>query len=935
MKIKTLLLLLLLPGVFWAQKTNLTGMVTDSAGVGLPAASVVLMEQKDSIIASFGTSGPDGAFALRRITRGNYLLQVSYAGYEAHYQAFTIEGDRPVIDLGKIQLLPANVLLGGVDITADRAPMRISNDTITYNAGVFRTQPGSVVEDLLEKLPGVEVQSDGTIKAYGEVVRNVMVDGKEFFGNDPKIATKNLPADAVDKVQIFDKKSERAEFTGIADGQEEKTINLQLKDNAKAGYFGNAAAGYGTSDRYEGKFNVNKFTGRTQLSAIGNVNNINQEAFSFEDYIGFMGGLSNFLSGENNGGTIRFSLDDANSGGIPGMGQNLKNGFTTAWAGGLNLNHDFSKKTKISANYFYNRLARDLDEMRFRENLGGSTAFNSTDDMDQFSRNNGHRLNLTLKSKLDSAQNITLRSRWALNDAVFSENSAGVSYGNGGALQNSVLRNYASQGTGLRGDAVLTYKRKLNRRGRSLVADASFQKNDNERTGFLLADNTFNTDSGQLLVPARQRQLYNDDASNWGGSVSWTEPLGKKQYLEWRVSGRKYANNTDKLFYDTLFAATPQEIFNPQLSNRFKRGYAYQRGSMNYSINRETFNFTAGAVVQQSVLSGQLLDVENTPITRRFVRVLPSMYYHYEPKAGFNVDADYNTELREPSLEQLQPVVDNSNPLNTFTGNPDLKPEYVHAFNARLMRFDAFTNMALFLGANVEFTLDKITNAGTVDELLRTNVKPVNVKNDWRLAQYAEFSRPLRPLKVNLSVNLNSTFNRGILFINAAENNTRRWTNGLDVELDNRKKKYLDARIGARLSHNSVRYSVSDNLNQSYLNQRYFTELEWYPGKKWVLSTRFDYTIYSKETFGEAQQIPLWRASLTRYVLKNRKGQIKLSAFDLLNQNVGITRNTRFNYVEEVRTRNLSRYFMLTFAWSLSGFAAEKADIIEFRGPAN
>jgi hypothetical protein len=384
-----------------------------------------------------------------------------------------------------------------------------------------------------------------------------------------------------------------------------------------------------------------------------------------------------------------------------------------------------------------------------------------------------------------------------------------------------------------------------------------------------------------------------------------------------------------------LFTATPQEVFNPQLSNRFKRGYSYQRGSMNYSINRETYNFTVGAVLQQSVLSGQLLDVENTPITRKFVRVLPSFYYHYEPKTGFNIDVDYNTELREPSLEQLQPVVDNSNPLNVFTGNPDLKPEYVHQFNARLMRFDAFTNTALFLGSNVEFALDKITNAGTVDELLRTNVKPVNVKNDWRLTQYVEFSRPLRPLKVNLNVNLNSTFNRSILFINAAENNTRRWTNGLDVEVDNRKKKYLDARIGARLSHNSVRYSVSDNLNQTYLNQRYFTEIEWYPVKKWALSTRFDYTIYSKETFGEAQQVPLWRASLTRYVLKNRKGQIKLSAFDLLNQNVGITRNTRFNYVEEVRTRNLSRYFMLTFAWSLSGFSSEKAEIIEFRGPDN
>ena len=934
MKIKTIFILLLMPIWIAAQKTNITGIVADSTGAGLPAASVLLMEQRDSVIAQFGTSLDNGVFTLKKVPKGEYLLQIDHIGYESHYQALTIAGDKPSIELGTIQLLPANILLGGVDITADRTPLRISNDTITYNAGVFQTLPGSVVEDLLKKLPGVEVQSDGTIKAQGEVVKSVMVDGKEFFGTDPKIATKNLPANAVDKVQVFDKKSENAEFTGIDDGQEEKTINLQLKADAKAGYFGNVAAGYGTSERYEGKLNLNKFSGKTQISAIANANNINQQAFSLDDYINFAGGLSNLMNSDG-GGRMRITIGDNEGSDLPGMSQGMNNGLTNAWAGGLNLNHDFSKKTSLSANYFFNRIGRDLDQTRLRENLLGDAAFDSEDKSNQFTRNNNHRINLTLKSKLDSVQHITFKSNWSINDALFTENSIGKTFGATGILQNDALRDYTSSGDGWRGDASFTYKRKFKRRGRALIANTAFQKNNNQRQGNLTASNHFYTDSAFVFIPTQQRQTYGDDASNYGGSLSFSEPIGKKQYVEWRISAKQYDNNTDKLFFDTLYAPTPQEVFNPQLSNRFRRGYNYQRGSMTFTRNREKYNLTAGALLQQSVLRGQLLDVENEPITRRFVRVLPSLFYNYEPKAGLHFNIDYNTELREPSLEQLQPVVDNSNPLNTFTGNPALQPEYVHSINGSMMRFDAFTNTAFFAGSNLDYTLDKITNAGTIDDLLRTNTRPVNVKNDWLWSTYADFNRPLRPLKVNLEINVNTQYNRSILYINSVENKANRWTNTFGFSLDNRKKKWIDAKIGARFSQNNVQYSESSNLNQQFVHQRYFTNMEVLPSKMWALSTGFDYTIYSKETFGEAQTVPLWKASVTRYVLKGRKGQIKLSAFDLLNQNVGIARSTRFNYTEEVRTRNLSRYFLLTFAYSIAGFGEKSANIIEFRGPTN
>ena len=932
MKQIPLLLLLLAAALHsFAQKTTLSGVVTDSSGAVLPAASVILMEQRDSVIAAFGQTESNGAFTIRRVLPGDYLLQISYAGMETHYQTVSTSPDRPTIDLGKMALYPAIQALRGVDVTAQRTPVRFRNDTIEYNAGAFQTQPGSVVEDLLRKLPGVDVQSDGTIRAQGEIVRNVMVDGKEFFGQDPKIATKNLPADVVNKVQVYDKKSERAEFTGIEDGREEKTINIQLKDGAKKGFFGNISAGYGTKDRYESKFNVNRFSGKTQISAIGAANNVNQQAFSFDDYINLMGGISSLMSGSGGtSGRVRISLDD-NSIGLP-MGGALNSGFTDTWAGGLNLNHEFSKKAKLSANYFYNRLQNDLDRTIDRVNLLDKLSFNSFETEQRQSKNDNHRLNLTFKSSIDSSQNITLRSRWSLNNAYFGQLSSSETFNTAGFTQNTGTRDYQSNGNTWRGDGVFTYRKRLAKKGRALVADASFQQGNDDRSGYIWATNTYWSDSTSLSESIRQRQQYDDNPSNWGTSVAYTEPLGQKQYLEWNAAHRQYNNETGKSFYDQIATPTPGEVFNPLLSSRFRRGYRYEQAGMNYMRNRKKYEFTAGLALQQSVLDGSQPETNFPGIRRTFTRILPAAFYHYEPKIGSNLSVEYSTSLREPALEQLLPVVDNSDPLNVYTGNPNLKPEYVHDLGVNWMRFDAFSNTLFFASINSTYTQDRITNAGTIDSLFRRNLTPINVESDVLVNTYLNFSRPIRPIKCTVNLTLNSTWNRGILFINEVRNNTDRWVNYLEASLDNRRKKVVDFTVGARFTQNSTAYSVSKNLNQTFINQRYFGDVTVFPNHHWALSTGMDYQVYSAESFGGAQEIPIWKASITRYVLKNRKGQIKLSAFDLLNRNVGISRNSQFNYLEEVRSRNLSRYFMLTFAYSMSGFGAKDNGIEIIRG---
>jgi hypothetical protein len=922
-------LLLVLP--LFAQKNTVEGIVADSTGTALPAATIFLMQRQDSVLASFGTSDNEGHFLLKRVAPGDYLLQVTYVGYQTHWLPLSVVPDAGKVDAGRIVLSPAGLDLDAVEVTGEHVPLRLKKDTIEYNAAAFKTQPGSVVEDLLKKLPGVEVDRDGNIKAHGETVQNVLVEGKEFFGKDPKIATKNLPADAVDKVQVFDKKSEIAEFTGIEDGRDEKTINLALKEGKKQGCFGNASLGGGAMeqpaggydfDRYQGKFNINRFSKTTQLSAIGMANNINEQGFSFDDYIRFMGGLSNLASTSGGGGKMKINLQL--DGGMPMGGMGLNRGLTDTRAGGLNLNHDFSKKTKLSASYFFNQIENDLESTSTRESLLGDSNFKSAGSEDHLSRNANHRLSATLRYELDSFQNIVLRSNFSFNDAHLERNSGGMTFNSAGSWENENTRLYNSNGENLSFNSSLSYRRRFRQPGRAFVADLSFGMSDDERRARQNSLNTFFQNQAPFFDTLNQRQFFTDNALNYGANLSFTEPLGKGKYLELNASRQNYANETVKDFYDLL--PTDGERYNDTLSMRFNRGYLYDRGGLNFMFNRKKFKLTAGAALQRSKLDGTLPG-KNLELERSFTRLLPSLFFNYEFGTSRHLDFEYSTNLREPSLEQLQPVVDNSDPLNVYAGNPNLRPEYEHSASLRYFLFDQFTFTSLFANIDAGFVKDRIVNSSTVDSLFRRFITPLNVNRDLTLQGNIDFGTPLRFIKTNLRLNLSSFWNKGIVYVNGIENDVERLRNSLDLSFDNRKKGFVDVTAGGRLSFNRTSYSVNESLNQNWLDKRLYADLILTPGKQWEFGSSFDLVVYSAETFGSESTVPIWKAHLIRYILKNNRGQIKLSAFDLLNRNIGIDRSSRLEYVQEERTRSLGRFVMLTFGYSISGFGAEKGGI--------
>lgn len=924
----------------FSQKNSIVGAVTDSTGIGLPVATVSLLQVQDSVLSSFAITDNEGRFELKKVTVGDYLLQISYVGFETYWQPISITQNQEKKDVGRVILSPADEILNAVEVTAEHVPLSMRKDTLVYNADAFKVQPGSVVEDLLKKLPGIEVERDGSIKAQGETVQNVLVDGKEFFGNDPTIATKNLPADAVDKVAVYDKKSDMAEFTGIEDGRDAKTINLELKDGKKNGYFGNASVGAGAMetqegeinyDRYEGKFNINRFSGKSQLSAIGLLNNTNQQGFSFDEYIRFMGGLSNFLSGGGGGGgsgRMRISFDPMSMG-IPMQGGGLDQGFTTTNAMGLNFNHDFSKKTELNASYFYSDIENDMSRLATKENLLGENNFASEEMENRLSRNQNHRLNATLRHEIDSFQNIILRVNAGLNNAKLGSLGTTKTIGTEGYLQNEGYRDYDANSDNLSLSSNFTYRRRFRQKGRAFVADLSWRKEEEDRNGSLISDNLF-YENNQIKSEENtdQIQLFNDNANTYGINLNYTEPIGKAkgekgQYLSVTASRQNFKNKTRKDFFDKI---NNSEILNPELSNRYDREYIYDRGGLNLMVNRKKYNLTLGTDLQHSMLNGNLLD-ENTTINTDFTRLLPSLFFDYEIATSHNFSIEYLTSVREPSLEQLQPQVDNSDPLNIYAGNPALRPEYMHLVEGNYMLFDQFTFTSLFANFSGSYTKDRITNSSSIDSLFRQFIQPVNVAHDYNLNGGFQFRTPLRPIKTNIRLSYNTNWNKGILFVNNFENNVTRQRHSFTLSLDNRKKDVIDFTIGGRISLNKTAYSVDDNLNQNYIDQKFYSDLIVLPSDNWEFSSSIDYAIYSAETFGEKRTVPIWKASITRYILKNRRGRLSLNAYDILNKNIGINRNSQLNYVQEERIRSLGRHIMLNFSYSISGFKKDSGGI--------
>jgi hypothetical protein len=404
----------------------------------------------------------------------------------------------------------------------------------------------------------------------------------------------------------------------------------------------------------------------------------------------------------------------------------------------------------------------------------------------------------------------------------------------------------------------------------------------------------------------------------WGGEISYTEPIAKNQFLEFNY---EYEHDDETSVRDVLdIDSLNNEIPNKILSTDFQRLLSIHRGGVTWRLNTERSSLSAGLEYQDTGLEGFVNDNE-TPIQKQLQHLLPNVRWRYELATARNLRVDYRTSIRVPSVYQLSPVVDNSDPLNIYIGNPDLRAEYMHRASVHFHSFSQFSFTSIFAMLTGTLTKNKVVNAASIDNQFVETTTPVNIDNDYQLTGYASFGTPLRFIKTRVQLNANVTYNRSLIPVNGIENDLNRWTRTFGVQFQNQNSNALEYTFGSNWTQSTTTYSESEQQNQDFFTHHYFADLTLNFLKTWSISSSMDYRLYTGDQFAENQVLPIWKASLSKYVLEGKRGQIRLSVFDLLDKNKGLSRTSNANYLEEVRSNSIGRYVMLSFLYSIKGFS--------------
>jgi len=883
------------------------------------AATVTLLDKKDSSLVSFTMTDNAGNFELRGIPNGNYRVMLSHVSYYNSHKYFSISDSSKQVNLGNIVMNDKSKILEEVVVAAEAPPITMIDDTIQYNAGSFKTQPNASVEQLLKKLPGVKVDKDGSITAQGEKVNRVLVDGKEFFGNDPKIATRNLPADAVDKVQVYDRQSDQAQLTGFEDGNYEKTINLKLKKDKKKGVFGKLAAGAGNKERYEAKGNVNSFKGARQMSAIAMGNNINAEGFSFMDILNFTGELARMQRG-GGGGNISINMPGDDAAAL-GVGGNRTGGITTSSGGGVNYNNIIGSKNDFQSNYFYNRYNPKKESHINRQNFLPNGNTNYLQNALSNNINSNHRINLNNLYQIDSLH--SLRFIPSLNFQQTSNRSSSdyKTLSEAGNLINEGSSKSISNNKGYNFKNEIAFRKKFDRKGRTLSLTLQTSLNESDGDGSLNSITSFYNSSGALIRKdtLNQQSTTSSSLKSYNARLVYTEPLFKRSLMEFSASKSNSKNISDKVAYDYNKNNGKYDVLNQTQTNDFENVYGYTNAGFRLRTQKKKFNYSLGINWQQADLKGTIItDVKDSVITKSFHNWLPNARFQYNFSRFKNFSFNYNATTRQPNVSQLQPIPDNSNPLYIREGNPDLKQEVTHTVQGNLFLMSPYKNKNFMLFFNYQRTQNRIVNYDIVDALGIRTTKPVNINGVYGIMGDMNFSMPVRFLRGMFEIGNRMLYNRDKQFINTLENTIRSLSVGPEVSITTSIKQKLNLSFEAAYTINSSKYSLQSAMNTDYLQQRYNTDLDWELPKRFFFSTDLSYTINSRRADEFNTKVPIWNASISKQFMKYSRGEIKLSAYDLLDQNIGINRTSNQNYIEDSRVNTLRRFFMLSFTYSLT-----------------
>ena len=888
-----------------AKAYNVSGIIIDNTGEPLPEAGVRILAQRDSSYVKGGAADINGAFTLSGIKSGKYILQCDYVGYQKHFQNIELAGKSLKVDT--ITLYESSYMLKEATVTAIKTPIKVMEDTVEFNADSYKTQPNAVVEDLLKRLPGVEVDSEGKITANGKTVTKILVDGKEFFSDDPKVASKNLPVSMVDKLQVVDRKSDLARMTGVDDGEDETVINLTVKKGMKNGWFGTVEAGYGTDDRYQVTYNVNRFWNDNQITFIGSANNTND--------LGFTDGNGN-----------RFRRFGGNE------------GINNSQSFGINFNVGKEEIIRVGGDVMYSHTDRDtykrIERMyNFADSFPTqSTLRNATD--------KGHNIrgDFRVQWNPDSTNSFDFRPRFSYNtnDSWSDELSQNFSY----------LRNHTnpyelaaeSQNTGdshgksfeMSGEGIFNHKFRSHP-GRSLSLQFRYQLSNVRED-----ENSYSINRFLLLDSIDVYDQYLDNHT-WNNTlmsrITWTEPLGNPKngnFLTFAYRLQYRWNNADKdvydhpVIYDELgLPVIDYDIlnYNDTLSDRFRNKYFNQDIRIGYKKVSKIFNLDAGfSLVPQMSGSKDLVMTERTIPTRWVWNWAPFVRARFKFTKTRSMNIFYRGRSSQPTLSQLQPVEDKTDPLKIIIGNPNLDPTFTHNIMARYQDFNSETQRSVMVMFDAQLAQNSIVSKTTYNPETSGQITTYeNVNGVWSARLMNMFSMPLSRKTWTINNMMFANFNQQVGFNNGIRNTSRSFSwhesFGIAFRPDNLELE-LRPLYRVQITNNSLSSTQSSTVHNygGMFNGTYYTPFGI------VLNSDLRYTATSGYSAGYDTKSWMWNASISYQFLPGNAATIAVKAYDLLKQQNNINRTIAANYTEDVEFNTLTRYFMFTFTYRFNTF---------------
>lgn len=907
-KILTILTLTFLSLTVSAQTTGtLKGKLIDSLNKqSLKDASVTVLDGKDSTLEVFGLARVDGSFSILNIPMGEMIVQVKFQGYEPFSKRISFTTAKTTVDLGNIYLKTASNDLGNVTVT--QSVIQMKKDTMEVSASAFKTKPNAVAEDLLRKIPGMEVDKSGAIKSQGEAVQRVLVNGKRFFGDDPKMATKNLPPDVIDKIQVFDDQSDQSKFSGFDDGNRVKTINITTKKDMRKGTFGKAVAGAGTDGTYDESFNFSAMNGERQLTFLGQANDVNKQNFNQQNIGGGRGG----------GGGGGFG-----GGGFGGTTA-ARSGITSTWAGGLNYRDAWSKKVDAYGSYFFNSPNTNTDQSGNTETILSKDSSNFNNSVSSsVSRNTNHNFTFNLEDRIDSNNSLIFRPNISFQNSNPNSVSTSITTGgkNGTPVYQSVSKSSSyNSGFSING-ANLQLRHRFAKRGRTISFDMGLSYSENNGDGNNYSVNTF---SKPFVKTDTINQHYVDSSRSvtMSPTVSFTEPIGKNQMIELRYS-YEYRNSTSiNNTYRFDNAGQKFSVFDSLYSNSYKYTSGSSTANLNYRIQQAKYNLSFGTGLQFMDINSNNT-TKNVVVARNFVNLTPNMNFTYNYTRTKSLRVFYRGNTGQPSTAQLQPIVTTSDSINFQKGNPDLKPQFTHSLRVLYTSFDPFTQRVIFATVNATMTNNDIQNSIIQNPNGGKTTTYVNLGGTYNLSGYFSYGFPLKSPKSNLNFQTNVNYSQSQSLLNSVSNYTRSTSLAETVKWTTNLKNNFDMNLSYSFTYNPIRSTLSTNSNTNYTTQSLAADFTVYSNNGWIVASDFDYTHYGNRPAGYNTTVFLITPSIAKQFLKNKAGELRLSCFDVLKQNQAITSSATANQLTTSRSNNLTRYFMLTFTYNLRSFAGQ------------